>query len=1109
MHWFRQFSGAGRSRVRKPQRRERARLGVEALEQRSVPTIIVKPHFGAETPHDDPEESLSSPALYLIYWGSSSYWTPNKMNQYTDAANKLVSGGFLSGVTQYGSDGNASVFYPTFADTMNPLPSQFDSDGDQLGAQLDLLNQQGALRATGRQTIYVFVTPDPNNGPQVPGAGGMNWGTSGNLLIWLGDTYNVDTFSHVLSHELVESMSSPDGDGFMVNPGANWPGQPGWPASMWSGWGQIGDYEPDQTYLFHMTNGVQVQAYWSQNDQAFIVPDGTALQQFVLTPNYANGQFSGYDLDVRGFLGAAQNDQFAISMTTNPIMGTNELAITANGETAWFDAGTIHNINIDGGSGQTTLTLNGLSGLQAGASVNVSSGGDLKVIYTGTSSVQQNIAVSANGKLTVVDAAFPHSLPVAVANNAITVEGNSPLQYASVPGITAVRALEVDGGSNLTFTIQSTASNIPLSLVTSDVNNNVVLQGVSGPLTISTILGDVITPSVQAGGQLTLDNTADPSNLDITITNNAVQFRNCVTISFQGMQGLTVKGGPGNDRYIVQTTAAATPLTLDPGTGTNEVDLAGAPRAIMINSRGTDTVNVGSAQSLDSIGPVTVHGDGNTVVAVNDQATSSSASTQYTLTNGSLTRVAAFPGTRSRPGIGVTTTINYDNVKALTLTAGNNGPNTVNVESASIPTTIYGGATTSQINLAPTSQNLDNLGTFLTISGGSETVYVYDQANPHGSSTYAVYDGVTRTATGSNPVGFTAFSIQGLTLYTGKAANQVAVSSLPVAMSSLPASTTINSGGPDAITVTAYAAPTTNVLVGRVTESSQLTINGNGGTLAVVQGGGSLQNDPFDTFGDNFTVTDQAVTRVGYWHKVIHQINDPEVPPNPHDPRPPNGATLDVVRTDTLNYNNLKSIFIQGGAINSTFDVQSTPVGTPVAIHGGLQVGFRGYPIPGAGNQFVVGLNGSVKNIRSQLTLIGGSPDARFATGPTDTLLVDDSQAATTDKVTVTGTQVGVPTDQFFGGGSVTYGNMSSLTLNLSKAADDSVQLTPSAATAFVINGDPAEFLAGHGAGLNVDRTGVVDALLTPGGAGAGTLTFTKGSRQPVTFKNMGAVHTH
>jgi hypothetical protein len=112
---------------------------------------------------------------------------------------------------------------------------------------------------------------------------------------------------------------------------------------------------------------------------------------------------------------------------------------------------------------------------------------------------------------------------------------------------------------------------------------------------------------------------------------------------------------------------------------------------------------------------------------------------------------------------------------------------------------------------------------------------------------------------------------------------------------------------------------------------------------------------------------------------------------------------------------------------------------------------------------------------------------------------VDDSWATTQDKVTVTGTQVGAAaTDQFFGaGGSLTYGSMASLTLNLSKAADDAVQLTPSAVTAFFINANSS------GAELDVGLTGATNAQETNS---AGTGKFTFGNRQAVNFKNMGTV---
>jgi hypothetical protein len=59
-----------------PQRPKRpARLGIEALEDRTVPTIVFNPVFGSETyfgGHTSNFTVLNSPKVYLIFWGS--YW---------------------------------------------------------------------------------------------------------------------------------------------------------------------------------------------------------------------------------------------------------------------------------------------------------------------------------------------------------------------------------------------------------------------------------------------------------------------------------------------------------------------------------------------------------------------------------------------------------------------------------------------------------------------------------------------------------------------------------------------------------------------------------------------------------------------------------------------------------------------------------------------------------------------------------------------------------------------------------------------------------------------------------------------------------------------------
>jgi hypothetical protein len=552
------------------------------------------------------------------------------------------------------------------------------------------------------------------------------------------------------------------------------------------------------------------------------------------------------------------------------------------------------------------------------------------------------------------------------------------------------------------------------------------------------------------------------------------------------LAALTVEGGVGNDQFNVPSSPASTSVTLVAGPG-------------------SDTVNVGTAQTLSPIGPLTVDGGDNTALVVNDKANPTSQaplhkpSTQYAVTGGSLTRTVFYPSVFPGGGSTTTNTIYYQNLTTLTLNAGNNGPNTVDVEST-IPgtTNINGGAATSQIDVTSTTQNLDSIAGSLIVSGlGS--LNVYDQADPHGAVTgvptaYDVHSGVTRSvpyAKGATPTTtqIFAFSFQGsLTLYTSThSPNRVTVSCLPAA------TTTIDSGSADAITVTAFSVPVLNSLSGTQVVANQLTVNAHGGTLTVDDT--ATQNDTLDTFSDAFTITDQAVVQQEHWSKVVHRIKDPEVPINPKFPPPPDGTTLNAYFTYGLNYTNVASLAIDGGPISSSFNVQSTPLGVPVIVNGG------------PASQFTVGANGSVKNIRSQLTLNGS--------GPNDTLLVDDSQATALDNVTVTPTQVGAAaTDQFFGGsgasrGSLTYGGLSALTLNLSHAAGDSVQLTPSATTAFTINGDPSEFQTGHGAVLNLDLAGVINALLTPTGPGAGKWTFGNGNRQPVTFTNMAATHAH
>ena len=89
--------------------------------------------------------------------------------------------------------------------------------------------------------------------------------------IWNGTTFGklglADACGLIFSHEMAECMTDPGGNGFEVNPGANWPN----PAANSN---QIGDYEGN-SYSYRSHGGL-VQPYWSARDQQWLVTDGNS-----------------------------------------------------------------------------------------------------------------------------------------------------------------------------------------------------------------------------------------------------------------------------------------------------------------------------------------------------------------------------------------------------------------------------------------------------------------------------------------------------------------------------------------------------------------------------------------------------------------------------------------------------------------------------------------------------------------------------------------------------------------------------------------------------------------------------------------------------------------
>jgi hypothetical protein len=343
-------------KARQASRRKSFRPGLESLEDRTVPTIIFDPlQSGVEgfsnsgvtmspsqlgavpvtgygvLPAAAPYNpyALNSPKVYFIFaglnWGTNASPSTAVNNMIADAQ-AMFSSSYLSGLEQYGSNGQATYagmyIDQSFGDPTTWIRACRDSNGniaDITGNPVwwetnNILNQipSNPLLSSWTQPsgsdartspIYVVVRYT-NNGIGVGGGygGDNNAGPSGiytatyngytanpnvNVMdIYISSADQVDQFSWALSHELVERMST--GTGNLTSTGVS---------EVSPGGTQIADGEPEgnNAYKWRLKGsngsaGPVVTSYWSVVDQAFVVPDGSR-QNVLMDPivNFSNG----------------------------------------------------------------------------------------------------------------------------------------------------------------------------------------------------------------------------------------------------------------------------------------------------------------------------------------------------------------------------------------------------------------------------------------------------------------------------------------------------------------------------------------------------------------------------------------------------------------------------------------------------------------------------------------------------------------------------------------------------------------------------------------------------------------------------------------------------
>ncbi len=457
-----------------PSRRSRpSRLEVEILEERTVPTVVFTPVFGVETvAAGSTNDGMQHPTVNLIFAGTT--WTAQNEQPLIAAAQSILSSTYLSGLTQYGSDGKAN--YGTSWTDTSTLSSNPTTSNLQTFLQTSITNHSSAepgFNDWQHAPIYAVIS-DPTHSAT---NGGWNAGGTYNQsvlwfqlpanihMIWVGTsasngTVVKDYFSLTLSHELAETISDPDSKGITIVPPA------GLPASLQTtGTPQIADFEPEPAGGIHYgyrLNGILVQPYWSRQDNAFIVPDGNS-QQFVLGPIWTKSNtFTGtYTLSVTGDqLGTNYNDNIVIGVSSV----TAGVEVTMNGQSVTFDAQvsagqpviTTVSVNTGGGSNYVQVAA-----VPKGVTVNVDSlGRSNDIVFVGSdgaslAGIQGTVNVSnTSGQTTLyVDGFNDGARTDTITNNSVTFSGLITVNYnggtrwsdGSIHGVTGLDVVDGQG----------------------------------------------------------------------------------------------------------------------------------------------------------------------------------------------------------------------------------------------------------------------------------------------------------------------------------------------------------------------------------------------------------------------------------------------------------------------------------------------------------------------------------------------------------------------------------------------------------------------------------------------------------------------------------------
>jgi len=209
--------------------------------------------------------------VHLVFWGKAwSAAASPSTDQVTAAVTRLLASGYMGGLAQYRGIGAAALQGTTSATSSDP-PNPFTSQ--QVSHLLSQLIRDHAVPEPDEveQLLYCVIMPSgvACQDSSVIGEHSYFWYWGFDLpfdpdvgkayYAWVTNDGTLDGVTTILSHELVESASDPEGTGVIGDPGV----------CSAAGWCEIGDVCQGVT---GSVVDVAVQAYWSQDAGHCVIP---------------------------------------------------------------------------------------------------------------------------------------------------------------------------------------------------------------------------------------------------------------------------------------------------------------------------------------------------------------------------------------------------------------------------------------------------------------------------------------------------------------------------------------------------------------------------------------------------------------------------------------------------------------------------------------------------------------------------------------------------------------------------------------------------------------------------------------------------------------------